>query len=138
MWNCCNWEDQGSSTVILRLFCFAFQPTFWITIRCISNRKPMSDYCDKQSDIYLFLLFILRYISIKIGNTLTHLFVEIPSTNEGWLWNRKWANELIVISRITFETRKNVYCISLDQINADAFYLLNALKHLSNDFYSLL
>ena len=43
----------------------------------------MSDYYDKQSDIYLFLLFILRYISVKIGNTLTHLFVAIPSTNEG-------------------------------------------------------
>ena len=36
------WGAHGNNIVILRLFCFAFQLTFWTSIRCNSNRKSIS------------------------------------------------------------------------------------------------
>ena len=54
----------------------------------------------------IFFPFTLRYINNKIGIKLPHLFRANPPTNERWLQKRKRANELIIISRITFETMK--------------------------------
>ena len=69
-------------------------------------RKFMTNYCDSQSDIIFFFPFTLRYINNKIGIKLPHLFRANPPANERWLQKRKRANELIIISRITFETMK--------------------------------
>ena len=67
----------------------------------------MANYYDNQSDsIFFHLQFILRCINVKIGIKLPHLFRANPPTNERWLQKRKRANELIIISRITFETMK--------------------------------
>ena len=54
----------------------------------------------------IFFPFTLRYINNKIGIKLPHLFRANLPTNERWLQKRKRANELIIISRITFETMK--------------------------------
>ena len=39
----------------------------------------------KISQILFFFPFILRYINVKIGITITNLFLANPSTNERWL-----------------------------------------------------
>ena len=98
-----NWWDQGDSTVIL---CLAFQLTFWITIRRNSNRKSMTNYYDKSVRYYIFFLVHFQVHKHFIGITLLHLLLEIPSSHEGWLQKKKWADQLIVISRIKFETMK--------------------------------
>ena len=59
----------------------------------VIQQKSMTNYYDKSVRYYLFF-------------KLPHLLLAIPSSNEGWLQKRKWANELIIMSRITFERMK--------------------------------
>ena len=61
-----------------------------------------------QSGIIYFFPVHFKVHKYEIGMTLPHLFLIFPSSNKGWLLERNWANKLIVVSRITFETMKKL------------------------------
>ena len=78
-----NWGNQGNSTVSLTLFIFAFQLTFLIASRCNSRRKSITNHFDNSVKSFLFFRLIFMVHKYYIGITLSHLYLAIPSSNEG-------------------------------------------------------
>ena len=79
-----NWGNQGNSTVSLIFFYFCF-PTnvFLIASRCNSRRKSITNHFDNSVKSFLFFRLIFMVHKYYIGITLSHLFLAIPSSNEG-------------------------------------------------------
>ena len=79
-----NCGNQGNSTVSLIFFYFCF-PTnvFLIASRCNSRRKSITNHFDNSVKSFLFFRLIFMVHKYYIGIILSHLFLAIPSSNEG-------------------------------------------------------
>ena len=104
-------KGRSGSTVILRLLCFAFQLTFWITIRCNNNIISLWLIIRIINQIlsFFFLQFIFRCINVKSGITLLHLSGVMKALDRSVETLGLW----IVTSSVTFIKSANQCSIKL-------------------------